>query len=142
MARELMVSEVLKNTSKLKTKNERMDYLKEHDSPALRDIIRVNYDEDIVSLLPEGVPPFKKDDAPDGHNLSSLHKQHKNLAYFFKGKYSSMNQGKRESMFIGMLETLHADEADLLVAVKDKTMKYKGITKLLVKEVWPNLIVK
>lgn len=142
MARALMISEVLKNTSKLKTKKERMEYLKSNDTPALRDIIRINYDEDIVSLVPAGNPPYKKDDAPDGHNLSTLHQKYRDFVYFFKGPYTNMNQMKRETMFIGLLESLHGDEAEMLVLAKDKSLKYKGITKLLCKEVWPNLIVK
>jgi hypothetical protein len=142
MDKTRMVSGVLKNASKLKTKKERVAYLKEHDTPALRDIIRINYDADIVSLLPEGSPPFRKDDAPDGHEYQTLHKAHKGFAYYFKGPYTKMNQMKRESMFVNMLESLHGDEAELVVAAKDKSMNYKGITKLLCKEVWPNLIVK
>ena len=49
---------------------------------------------------------------------------------------------KRESMFVNLLESLHGDEAELVVSAKDKQLNYKGITKLLCKEVWPNLIVK
>ena len=142
MARALLISEVLKNTSKLKTKSERMAYLKEHDTPALRDVIRINFDDDIVSLVPEGTPPYKKDDAPDGHNYATLHNKHKLFAYFFKGPYTNMNQMKRESMFINLLESLNGSEAEMMVLAKDKSLKYKGITKLLCKEVWPNLIVK
>ncbi len=142
MARKLLISEVLRNTSKLKTKKERMAYLKEHDTPALRDIIRINYDDDVVSLLPEGTPPYKKDDAPDGHNFATLHKRHREFVYFFKGPYTKMNQMKRESMFINLLEGIHGDDAEMLIKAKDKSFNYKGITKLLCREVWPNLIVK
>ena len=49
---------------------------------------------------------------------------------------------KRESMFINLLESLNGSEAEMMVLAKDKSLKYKGITKLLCKEVWPNLIVK
>ena len=53
-----------------------------------------------------------------------------------------MNQMKRESMFINLLEGIHGDDAEMLVKAKDKSLNYKGITKLLCREVWPNLIVK
>jgi hypothetical protein len=49
---------------------------------------------------------------------------------------------KREGLFLNLLETLNPEEADLLVAAKDKSMKYKGITKRLVNDAFPNLIVK
>ena len=39
-------------------------------------------------------------------------------------------------MFIQMLEGLHADDADVLMAIKNKNLnnKYKGLTANLVKE--------
>jgi len=49
---------------------------------------------------------------------------------------------KREGLFLNLLESLNPEEADLLVAAKDKNMKYKGITKKMVNETFPNLIVK
>ena len=47
-----------------------------------------------------------------------------------------MHQNKREMMFVQMLEGLHADEAELLVAAKDKRLhrKYKGLSDNVVKE--------
>ena len=53
-----------------------------------------------------------------------------------------MNPLKRESLFLNLLDTLHVEEAELLIAAKDKKMKYKGITKKLVKDTFPNLIVR
>ena len=53
-----------------------------------------------------------------------------------------MNPLKRESLFLNLLETLHIEEAELLIAAKDKKLKSKGITKKLVRDAFPNLIVK
>ena len=59
---------------------------------------------------------------------------------FVKGGNDGLNKIKRESMFIGLLETLHPSEADLLILVKDKLLgtKYK-ITKELVSEAYPDI---
>ena len=48
---------------------------------------------------------------------------------------------KREEIFIGLLETLHADEAELLCLVKDKSLqkKYTRISATLVKEAFPEI---
>jgi hypothetical protein len=62
-----LISEVLKECGKLKTKKERVAFLRKNNHPAIRDVLRVNFDDDIVSLLPEGEPPYQKDDAPKGH---------------------------------------------------------------------------
>jgi len=72
-----------------------------------------------------------------------LNKAYTQFKYFFKGPVANeMKQIKRESLFLNLLETLHVEEAELLIAAKDKSMKYKGITKKLVKDAFPNLIVK
>ena len=55
---------------------------------------------------------------------------------------NDMNPLKRESLFLNLLETLHIEEAELLIAAKDKKLKSKGITKKLVRDAFPNLIVK
>ena len=49
---------------------------------------------------------------------------------------------KREKMFLDILETVHPRDADLLVGMINKDMPIKGITKKLVKEAFPDLIVK
>ena len=49
---------------------------------------------------------------------------------------------KRESMWIDLLESLSEGEADLLAKAKDRRLKYKGITRKLVEEAFPGLLVK
>lgn len=136
------VHEILSEAAKLTTKKAKIDLLRNADCPALKDILRINFDDTIVSLLPEGAPPYKKDDMPDGMNFSTLHRKMSQFAYFFKGKYSDMNQIKRESLFMQLLESVNPKDAELFIAAKDKSMKFKGITKKLVMEAFPNLIRK
>ena len=52
------------------------------------------------------------------------------------GGNPQLSQNKRESMFVQMLEGLHPDEADVLVAAKDKILhqKYKGLSANVVRE--------
>ena len=139
------IPEIFEKASSLKTKKERVTYVKEVAAkyPAFRDILRINFDKDVVSLLPEGEPPYTKDDAPHGHEYQILHKGYRMFQYFFKGgKGDGLNPVKRETMFVNLLETLHAEEAELLVLAKDRKLKYKGITKKFIQETLPGLIVK
>ena len=50
--------------------------------------------------------------------------------------YPKLARNKREMMFVQMLEGLHKDEAELLIAAKDKNLhrKYKGLSDNVVKE--------
>lgn len=140
MARKL-VPEVLELVRQAKTKQEKVEILKTNSHPALRDILRIQFDADVISVLPEGAPPYEKDDAPVGHSSSSLFRLHKRFKYFFKGPVANQVKPiKRESLFIDALESMHPSESDLLIEVKDR--KLKGITKALVDEAFPGLVVK
>ena len=142
MARKL-ISEVLTEAGKIVKRDERIKFLQLNKSPGLTDILRINYDESIVSALPEGAPNYRQDDAPKDYQYTILNKAYTQFKYFFKGPVANeMKQIKRESLFLNLLETLHVEEAELLIAAKDKKMKYKGITKKLVKDAFPNLIAK
>lgn len=138
-----LISEVLKECGKLKSKKERVEFLRKNSHPAIRDVLRVAFDDDIVSLLPEGTPPYQKDDAPKGHEYLTLYRAHRRFKYFFKGPVANeLKPIRRESMFISLLESLHAEDAEMLCLAKDKKLKITGITKKLVSDAFPNLIIK
>ena len=142
MARKL-ITEVLADAGKIVKRDERIKFLQLNKSPGLTDILRINYDDAVVSALPEGAPNYRQDDAPKDYQYTILNKAYTQFKYFFKGPIANeMKQIKRESLFLNLLETLHVEEAELLIAAKDKKMKYKGITKKLVKDAFPNLIVR
>ena len=142
MAR-LLIPEVFERFESLTKKEDKVKLLKENNHPALQDILRINFDADVVSVLPAGAPPYEKDDAPKGHSSSSLFKLHRQFKYFFKGPFANQVQPiRREGIFLNILESIHPTEADVLVAAKDKKLKVKGLTKALVDEAFPGLIVK
>ena len=142
MAKKL-IPEVLELVQKAKTNKDKVEILKTNAHPALRDILRIQFDADVVSVLPEGAPPYRKDDAPEGHSPSSLFKVHRQFKYFFKGPFANQVKPiRREGIFLNILESIHPTEADVLVAAKDRKLKVKGLTKALVDEAFPGLIVK
>lgn len=142
MARKL-ISEVLAEAGKIVLREERIKFLQKNKSPGLTDILRINYDDSIVSVLPLGAPSYKQDDAPKGYEYTILNKAYTQFKYFFKGPVSSgMKPLKREGLFLNLLESLNPEEAELLIAAKDKKMKSKGITKRLVNDTFPGLLVK
>jgi len=142
MARKL-VSEVLTEAGKIIKRDDRIKFLQLNKSPGLTDILRIQYDDTIVSALPEGAPNYRQDDAPKDYQYTILNKAYTQFKYFFKGPIANdMKPLKRESLFLNLLETLHVEEAELLIAAKDKKLKCKGITKKLVRDAFPNLIVK
>ena len=142
MARKL-ISEVLAEAGQIVKRDERIKFLQLNKSPGLTDILRINYDDSVISLLPTGAPSYKKDDAPKGYEYTILNKAYSQFKYFFKGPIANnMKPLKREGLFLNLLESLNEEEAELLIAAKDKKMKVKGITKKLVNDAFPGLLVK
>ena len=137
---QLLLNEVLQKVSNAKTKAQKIKLLQQHNSPALRSILIANFDESVVSMLPEGEVPFEKNEAPVGTEHTVLEKEARLLYNFVQGGNNGLQQSRRENMFIQMLEGLHQDEANVLCLVKDKQLgkKYK-ITKACVSEAFPQI---
>ena len=135
----LLMHEVLQKVSNAKTKKEKIALLKEYNTQALRSLFIINFDDTVVSLLPEGSVPYTPNDAPEGTEHTLLEKEARLLHHFFKGG-SNVSQNKRESMFIQMLEGLSSGEAEVLCLAKDKKIgKRWKITKACVSEAYPQI---
>ena len=139
--KRLLLSEVLRKVSNAKTKNEKVKLLRDHNSTALRQILIINFDDSLISVLPEGDVPYTPNDAPIGTEHTRLESEYKGLYRFFKGGADKLPGLKRESMFVQLLEGLSAEEAELLCLVKDGRLgeKYKRITKTVVSEAFPQI---
>ena len=137
----LLISEILRKVSNAKTKKEKVDLLKKHNSTALRQLMIINFDESIISELPEGDVPYTPNDAPVGTDHTRLESEYKGLYRFFKGGDPRIKSLKRETLFVQLLEGLSAEEAELLVLCKDGRLneKYKRITKAVVSEAFPQI---
>jgi len=133
---DLLISEILEKVSKVKTKQEKVELLREYDHNALRMVIKSSFDPKIEWALPEGEVPYVRNDAPEGTEHTVLAYEAKKLYNFVRGGNGSLTQNKREMMFVQMLEGLHKDEADMIVCAKDKSLHkmYKGLSAAVVKE--------
>lgn len=137
---KLLISEVLQKVSNAKTKAEKIKLLRQYNTPALRAVLIANFDESVVSMLPQGEVPYTPNDAPAGTEHTKLEHEYRKLYLFFKGGSNSLQQSKRESLFIQMLEGLEKTEAVVLTLIKDKQLgkRYK-ITKACVEEAFPTI---
>ncbi len=130
-----LISEILTKVNNAKDKPKKVAVLRENDSQPLRQILKGAFDPKIKWDLPEGTPPYSENDAPAGTEHTTLYTEARRLYYFVDGA-ATLSKTKKETMFIQMLESLHADDAKVLIAVKEKTLNkvYKGLTAECVKE--------
>ena len=131
-----LMHEILTKVNNAKDKPAKIAVLKKHDSVPLRQVLKGAFDPNIIWDLPEGTPPFNRNDAPAGTDHTTLYTEARRLWHFVKGADENLKQSKKEMMFIQLLEGLQEDDADLMIAVKEKSLnkRYKGLTDAVVKE--------
>lgn len=162
------IFEILELASKQRSNAKKVEVLKTYETDALKTIFIWNFDESVISLLPEGDVPYasageqtsysgtlseKIGDAVSkmgelGSNSlgsmdqgrSSIRKEYHMFYNFVKGGNDGLSSLRRETMFINILEGLHPKEAEVLVLTKDKnlTNKYK-VSFENVKEAYPEI---
>jgi len=136
---KLLMHEVLQKVSNAKTKAQKVKLLDEYNTPALRALLIANFDESVISMLPEGEVPYKKNDAPEGTEHTLLAQEYRKLYLFFKGG-ANVSQTRRETLFIQLLEGLHQGEAEVLTLVKDRKIgKRWKITRQCVEQAFPSI---
>jgi hypothetical protein len=76
----------------------------------------------------------------DKQGHTTISREYKNFYHFIKGGNDSLNNIRRETMFINILEGLHPLEAEILCLVKDKKLNTKyNLTKEIVAEAYSDI---
>ena len=162
------VFEVLEAASKQRTKARKIEVLQKYAHNSIMAVLIWNFDESVISLLPEGDVPYgntREDNSVTGtlsdkindavgmmaesgstslgsqdQGKASIRKEYTKFYNFLKGGNSGLSSLRRETMFINILEGLHPLEAEILILTKDKrlTDKYK-ITKDVVSAAYPQI---
>jgi len=156
--------EILELVSKQRTKEKKIEVLREYRNDALVSILIWNFDDSIRSALPEGDVPYSgvqeqtsgNDTLSDTINKqlnnpqavdsysnaqrTSLRKEVNIFYNFIEGGNNGISKIRRETMFINLLEGLHPLEAEILILTKDKRLssKYK-ITLPIISEAYPDI---
>ena len=148
-----LISEVLQRVSNAKTKAKKVEILQEYKSAALTKLLLCNFAKNIQFVFPSGKTPYTPLDRPKGIEHKMLFSEQRLIDKFITktvngityygcsgGTKPGIQQLKKENIWIQLLESLHAEEAELLDLVKDGelTSRYK-ITKQNVIDAFPEL---
>ena len=136
------VYEMLKQASKAPNRANKVAVLQQYNEIwALKDLLLGSFDDAVQWNLPKGSVPYTP--AESSSVPSNFLKQNTKFKYFVKGGVGDqMPSVKRERIFLDMIETIHPKDAELVIAMVNKNLKVKGITKKLVEEAFPGLITK
>lgn len=139
MAIRISITEIIMGAAAKKTTQEKVDFLRSNDNPALRIVLKYTYCNSIEFLIPNTPPPWEKNEFED-EAKSLLYREARRLRIFIKGGgYDTLNQVKREQLFISLLEDVDNDDAETLCQMITKK-PFKGLSKKTIEEAFPDLI--
>ena len=140
MAIRRSISEIVNHVSTIKSKEDKIAWLRENDSAPLQVVLKNIYDKGVEFLVPDSAPPWNKNEFED-EAKSLLYREARRLNIFIKGGgYDNLNQIKRESLFISLLEDVDNNDAELLANHMICQKPVKCLTKAVLIEAFPNLI--
>lgn len=131
------IFEILEKVAKARSRDEKIQILRENYSQPLATILKYALDPNIKWLLPKGPVPYKPSNSDE---KSVLYKEARRLYLFIEGGHPNLQQAKREKIFIQIMEELHPGDAKLLEQIKDGKMPHRSITAELVNLAFPGLI--
>lgn len=135
---KLGVAEILKLAAETKGTEQKIELLRKHFNPTLGTILRYALDPAVKWDLPEGDPPYKKNEYPDQQGV--LYSEARRLYLFIEGGNPNLSALRRETLFIQLLENVDPEDAKVLLAAKDKKLPYKGLTAKLINQAYPGLL--
>jgi hypothetical protein len=161
--------EVFSLVSKQRSKAKKVELLRKYNHDSIRALLIWNFDESVISMLPEGEVPYSSYDdqntfsgtlstkiteevrsmyetgsfslgVSDTQARTTIRREFKHFYHFIKGGNDNISKIRRESMFINLLEGLHPLESEIICLVKDKKLSDKyKITKEIVSEAFPQI---
>lgn len=136
LPRNPSVVEILGLVEETKGKQSKVDILKQFtDRNDVKYALKAAFDPRVVFTLPEGLPDgfvVGDQDTPEGAMDMAPERfirVFKRMQYWVEGGSAQASQSKREEIYLNTLRSLEKSEAEFLVAIKDKTMPFKSVTK-------------
>ena len=142
MSADKLYSEVFEDFDKCVNKEERINLLRKYGDKAFVTFLQFVFDPNIKfdkEAFPRNYTPALE---PAGLNYTYLNLEIPKLYRFIKNhpsKPQALTVEKQQKLLSIILESLHADEARILVHLFQKDLKVKHLTKKLVKESFPQI---
>ena len=138
LPRNPSIVEILALVEETKGKQSKIDILKQFTSRNdVKYALKAAFDDRVQFTLPEGLPEGTQigdPDTPEGAMdiaPERFIRVFKRMQYWVKGGLanSTSKVAKQEEIFLNTLRSLEKSEAEFLLAIKDKTMPFKSVTK-------------
>lgn len=139
----LLFHEIFEKFEELKTRDERINYLRANHTPQFKEFLRGAFDPNVIFKV--NIPTYRPAVEPEGLNYSTLHNEMDRMYLFVEGHPKTptgITEDKKEYVLKNMLEAIHKKEAEILIAMLKKNLKVKFLTAKLVNEIYPDIEIE
>ena len=140
MSAEKLYSELFEEYQTLTDKKDQIALLRKYDHKRFRDFLQLVFDKNIKFDVE--IPEYRPAIEPAGLNFTYLDLEMSKMYRFVVGhpnRPTELTPEKQQKLLLVVLESLHKDEAELLVKLIQKDLGIPTLTKKIVQEAFPDL---
>lgn len=137
MGVDKLYSEILEEFQNATTKADRLAVLRKYNDARFREFLQLALNPEVKFDVE--VPNYRPAQEPAGLNFSYLHIEMPKMYRFLAGhpkRPQGLTPEKQKQLLLVVLESLHKDEAQLLVDAITKKFKVKNLTQNLISEAY------
>jgi len=138
MISDILYSEIFTEFNKATTKAERLAVLRKYDHPRFREFLKYAFNPNVKFDVE--VPRYRPAVEPAGLNFTYLSSEVTKFYRFIVGhpkRPAGLTPQKQKQLLLVVLESLHKDEAEILVRLIKGDIDIKYLTLNLVSEAYP-----
>lgn len=142
MSSELLYSEIFEKFETLSSRTEKIDYLRKVGNKPFVEFLTGVFNPNVQFDVK--IPDYRPSFDPAGLSMTYLDAEMQRIYRFVVGhprRAENLTDRKKSELLLVVLESLHKDEAKLLVELLTKKVKVKGLTAKLVHEAFPEIYV-
>lgn len=142
MSNEKLYSEILEEFKLAKSDDERVHILRKYDHPRFRSFLQASFHPNIQFEVE--IPRYKPAVEPAGLNYTYLDNEMSKMYRFVKNhpaKPQGLTKEKQKALLLVVLESLHRDEAELVIKMIHKDLKIQNLNTEIIKKAFPGLMV-
>jgi hypothetical protein len=140
MSSELLYSEIMDKFEKAQTKEERLQILRRNGDERFKQFLIMSFNPYVKFDVQ--IPNYRPAVEPAGLNYAYLDTEMPKMYRFIENhklRPAGLTGKKQSSLLLVILESLHKEEAFLLVRMLRKDLAIKFLTPKLIKEAFPDI---
>jgi hypothetical protein len=140
MSSDKLYTEILDEFTKAQTREQKIYVLRKYGEPSFRDFLFIALEPKIEFDTP--IPRYRLSNEPAGLNYTYLSNEVPKLYRFCKNhplRPVGLTTEKQQQLLLVILESLHRDEAALLVKMMKKTLDIEYLSQQIVTEAFPQI---